>query len=325
MTSSLECESDLVTLAITEEDLTQFRRLDQLISQRLPDISRTFLKKIFEQGLVSCETETLDLRKIPAPGTLITIALPPPIPSDAKPENIALDILYQDDHLVLVNKPAGLVTHPGAGNPAGTLVNAILHHCPDMQREGQRPGIVHRLDKGTSGIMVIAKTRVCHERLVLLFSERKMQRVYQALVLKENILPYGRLEAAIGRHPRHRIKMSTKGRHGRHAVTHYKILKQFPSFSHLELKLETGRTHQIRVHLSELLKAPILRDALYGNKAKEISQIPPSLYHLIADYPHPLLHAGLLGFIHPMTKKELEFSVSPPEVFSKFLDEAHHA
>src|SRR5690606_11341479 len=203
----------------------------------------------------------LSLNKMPAVGTIVSIDVPPPIPLEAKAQNIPLEILFQDEHLAVVNKPAGLVVHPAPGHPDGTLVNAILYHCPDLSGVGGtlRPGIVHRLDKGTSGVMVVAKSQAAHEGLVLLFSKHDIDREYEALVVYEkNRLPKnGRLEASIGRDPKNRQKMAANVR-GKNAITHFSVEKYFSHLAHVKLKLETGRTHQIRVHLSALLQCPIL-------------------------------------------------------------------
>ncbi|MBP9674164.1 MAG: RluA family pseudouridine synthase [Bacteriovoracaceae bacterium] len=311
---------DLIELTITPQDTIAFRRLDQMLARKLPQLSRSFIKKIFTEGLISFSHPSFDeIKKMPPAGTVITIHIPPPPPPDAKPQNIPLEILFQDKYLVIVNKPAGLVTHPGAGNYDGTLVNAILYHCPDMIAEGKRPGIVHRLDKGTSGVMVIAKIRECHEELVTLFAKREIERYYEALVIGTKINPQGRLESFIGRHPNNRLKMATHSSLGKYAVTHYKVLDFFENFSHLELKLETGRTHQIRVHMESLLHHPILCDTLYGNPAEQMKRLPSAIREILSQYPHPLLHAKTLGFIHPMTKERICFTVPAPKPFSEIL------
>ena len=219
-----------------------------------------------------------------------------------------------------------MVVHPAAGNPDGTLVNAILHHCPDLKGIGneKRPGIVHRLDKGTSGVMVIAKTQKCHEGLVELFSTHDIDRLYEAIALGARISPQKTLESEIGRSPNNRLKMSTKVKVGKRALTHMKVLKFFDHFSHVELKLETGRTHQIRVHLSELLNAPILNDPLYGRKNDEKKFFNSTMKSLLKDYEHPFLHAKFLGFIHPITKEKLEFETKAPQIFQDILESLHN-
>lgn len=318
--SSSEIIEDVRTLLVTEEDAEEFKRLDQYLTSKQEDLSRNFIKSLFENGQITAEKK-LKLNKMPSPGTEITIQVPPPPPMNAEPEDIPLPILFEDEELVIVNKPAGLVTHPAPGNYSGTLVNAILHHCPDLKGVGdaKRPGIVHRLDKGTSGIMVVAKTQKCHEGLVKLFSTHDIERVYMALCSGNNLPIAGKLEGPIGRHPNNRLKMAINERNGRDATTHFKTIKQFKGCALVECRLETGRTHQIRVHLASLLRTPLICDATYGNPKQQLTRIMPEVAELIADYPYPLLHAKKLGFIHPITKEELSFEEAPPEPFSKVL------
>lgn len=320
--SSSEIVEDTRNLVITEEDLEEFKRFDQFLTAKCEDLSRNFIKNLYEAGQISSEpTLKLRLNKMPPKGTTINIQVPPPPPMDAEAEDIPLPILFEDEHLVIVNKPAGMVTHPAPGNYTGTLVNAILHHCPDLKGIGdaKRPGIVHRLDKGTSGIMVVAKTQKCHEGLVLLFSNHNIDRVYQALCVGTRYPIVGKLEATIGRHPTNRLKMAVDVKNGRHAVTHYTVLQEFDGCTHIECKLETGRTHQIRVHLSSLMNASIICDSTYGNVKQQFTRIPKVLSEHLKDYPHPLLHARKLGFIHPITNEKLEFELDPPQVFSEAL------
>lgn len=318
-----ELIEDVRSLVVTEQDAVDFKRFDQYLTNKLEDLSRNFIKYLFEDGQITTDSGVkLKLNKMPKPGTEICIQVPPPPPMNAEPEDLPLPILFEDDDLVIVNKPAGMVTHPAPGNYTGTLVNAILHHCPDLRGVGdaKRPGIVHRLDKGTSGIMVVAKSQKCHEGLVQLFSKHDIDRVYQALCVGNKYPVAGRLEGSIGRHPNNRLKMAVNVRNGRDAVTHYKILKEYEGCSHVQCKLETGRTHQIRVHLSSLLRAPLLCDATYGNPNQQKARIPEELGELLKDYPHPLLHARRLAFVHPITGKQVQFEEEPPEFFSKALE-----
>jgi 23S rRNA pseudouridine1911/1915/1917 synthase len=321
-------EEEKLSLLVSEEDLKKFKRLDHFLSNKITNYSRTFLKGLFQMGKIGAENKNtksrvpkLELKKMPPPGTIIYIEIPPPIPIKAKAEDIPLEILYEDDHLVFVNKPAGLVTHPAPGHYTGTLVNAILHHCPNLGRIGnsERPGIVHRLDKGTSGVMVVAKNQKTLEGLIELFSKHDINRVYEALVIGTKLPPKGTLESNIGRHPRHRQKMACNVNNGKEATTYFKALNFFNSFTHMQLKLETGRTHQIRVHLSSLLNAPIICDPLYGNPSQHIQRLG-NQFAFLKNYPHPLLHAKTLGLIHPITKKELSFTVQAPETFNQVLD-----
>lgn len=322
-----QVESDeFSTLTVTEADREKYKRLDQYLADKVDGYSRTFLKNLFlkDQIIVSEDsphTPNLEIKRMPPAGTIIQVLVPPLLPSTALPENIPLEILYEDEHLVFVNKPAGLVTHPAPGNYTGTLVNAILYHCKDIQGIGdqKRPGIVHRLDKGTSGVMVIAKTQACHEGLVLLFSTHDIERVYEALVIKNRCQSYGTIESNIGRDPKNRLKMKSSPTRGKPAITHYKVVEIFEKHLHMEFKLETGRTHQIRVHTSEILKMPIICDSTYGAPNEQMMKLGPAYKEIIGDYPYPFLHAKVLGLVHPITKQKLRFEVPAPELFQKVL------
>ncbi len=309
-----------LSLTISAEDLLQFDRLDLYLVEKTQE-SRSRLKNYFENGLISADI-ALSLKKMPPAGTTIFLQLPEPIPTAAQPENIPLDILYQDEHLLFVNKSAGMVTHPAPGNYTGTLVNAVLYHCPDLQVIGDqvRPGIVHRLDKGTSGVMVVAKNQKCHEGLVKLFSAHSIDRIYHCLAIGAECPVAGTLRSTIGRMPSNRLKMAINVPQGRNAITHYRQLKTMGKIKHFEVTLETGRTHQIRVHLSQLLKQQILMDPLYGNPGLHLSMIPNEWKELLEHYPHPLLHAHTLGLVHPITGEYLKFSAPPPAPFSQLLE-----
>lgn len=316
--------SDWIELIISSDDLAKHKRLDTFLSEKIPHLSRSFIKQLFQKDLISTTSELIkkiELKKMPPEGTVILVEVPPPLPDKAQPEDIPLEILYEDNDLLIVNKEAGMVTHPAPGNWTGTLVNAVLFHCEDLKGMGdtKRPGIVHRLDKGTSGIMVVAKNRKCHEGLVLLFSTHDIIRKYQCLAMGKEFNQGGTLKSMIGRHPQNRLKMSTKARVGKNAITHYKLLEQFGSLGHFEMTLETGRTHQIRVHLTELLKAPILCDPLYGNPKQDLTRVSEECQGIIGDYPYPFLHARVLGFKHPITGQDLYFEAPPPKIFQDLL------
>lgn len=299
---------------VNEDDLS-FDRLDTLLVKRFPQFSRSFLKQLFTNGNIKADKK-LSLSKLPAFGTKIQIQVPFPEDSELKAENIPIEILYEDEYLLFVNKPAGMVVHPAPGHYTGTLVHALLYHCTDLQGIGQvkRPGIVHRLDKGTSGVMVVAKEQKTHEMLVELFREHNLKRQYQALCYKSPMLDSGKIEAKINRHPKNRKKMTSKTNLGKDAVTYYKVLERFKNTSEVELTLETGRTHQIRVHLSERLNCPILNDYTYANVSQHLKNIK-KLKEVILDYEHPFLHAKHLSFKHPKTAKQLSFDVSPPKIY----------
>ncbi len=196
-------------------------------------------------------------------------------------------------------------------------MNAILYHCPDLKGIGaeKRPGIVHRLDMGTSGVMVVAKNQATHEGLVALFSAHDIERRYEALVAGHIKDLSGTIKSNIGRHPTNRLKMAANVKIGKTAVTHFKVLTKFVAATHVELKLETGRTHQIRVHMAQLLHTPVLCDPLYGSLVNHLNRLPKSLAEKLKEYPYQLLHAKELGFIHPITKKKLHFNAPPPDIF----------
>jgi 23S rRNA pseudouridine1911/1915/1917 synthase len=309
------------TVTITEEDRAEFKRLDVYLAQKLPQFSRSTIKRLFEDEDISSEIK-LTLNKMPPAGTVIEVEVPPPVPSDLIAENIPLEILFEDKHLIIINKPAGLVVHPAPGHYTGTLVNAILFHCPDLKGIGaeKRPGIVHRLDMGTSGVMVVAKDQATHEGLVSLFSVHDIERKYEALVGGQPAVHSGTITSTIGRHPTNRHKMAANVKNGKKAVTHYKTIKQYNGAAHMELRLQTGRTHQIRVHMSQILHTPVLCDPVYGGSDSHLKRAPASVRQDLIDYPFQLLHAKELGFIHPITKEKLHFTAPPPEIFQKALE-----
>lgn len=313
-------EESFIQFTITEEDLTQYKRLDVYLSKKLPDLSRSLIKKLYEDGHFKSESK-IELKRMPKVGTIIQYQPGEPAPCNIIPEDIPLEILFEDEYLIIVNKPAGMVTHPAPGNYTGTLVNAIVHHCPDLKGIGneKRPGIVHRLDKGTSGVMVIAKEQKTHNGLVELFSSHDIDRKYEAICLGARLPSEQTLEAPIGRSPHNRLKMAINVNNAKEAITHFKALEFFDKFTHVELKLETGRTHQIRVHLSSLLNAPILNDHTYGRIKEQSHFLNSQLKKLLKDYEHPFLHAKILGFIHPITKAKLFFEKEPPQLFQAVL------
>ncbi|MBF0207335.1 MAG: RluA family pseudouridine synthase [Oligoflexia bacterium] len=362
-------EGTTTVIKIEEADIHSYRRLDQLLADKL-NLSRSFVKKIFEakhievtrskSGSSNFANITLSLSKIPAAGTVLEILVPSPIPCEAGPENIPLDILYEDEHLLIINKPAGMVVHPAPGHYRGTLVNALLHHCPQLSGIGgvTRPGIVHRLDIGTTGVMVAAKTAIAHEELICMFAQHQVEKIYEAIVLtsvhttnesakngetSEACTPLGKssqgkIVTQIGRHPQNRLKMAVlKSEHatqkGKEAITNYQVITKFSGqLYHLQLRIETGRTHQIRVHLSSVLKAPILMDALYGKPQDQLERLRtnalkanavnvPAIIELLQDYPYPLLHSRTLGLTHPITKKYLQVKAAYPSIFSRLLVE----
>jgi 23S rRNA pseudouridine1911/1915/1917 synthase len=320
--------TDEIIIAVTADDRENFKRLDVYLADKISHFSRNFLQNLFHSGQITLDEDSpnqaqkLELKKMPPVGTIINVDIPPPIPCEAGAENIPLEILFEDEHLVIINKPQGLVTHPAPGNYTGTLVNAILYHCPDLKGVGdqRRPGIVHRLDKDTSGVMVVAKDHKTHEGLVELFSKHDIERYYECLCNGKFPLLSGKLEGKIGRHPHNRLKMACPIASGKNAITFFKVLKQYDQAAHIELKLETGRTHQIRVHLSSLLHRSILCDPVYANIPEQLKFLSPPVQKLLAGYNKQMLHAKTLGFIHPITKQKLHFTAKPPEIFLQTME-----
>lgn len=278
------------------------RRLDHFLAAMLPDDSRSRLQSLIRQGHVLLNGEKARPSEPVRPGDKVDLFRPAATPCPtAAPEDIALDILQEDDAIIVINKPAGLVVHPGAGNLNGTLVSALLHHCDHLSGIGgvERPGIVHRLDKETSGCMVVAKTDAAHRSLSAQFADRTVQKTYLALVAGCPKQPAGIIDAPITRHPVHRQKMAVRER-GRPAVTEYRVLAKTSTTSLVECHPRTGRTHQVRVHLRHL-GCPILGDPLYGKRG---------------DYSRHYLHAWKLEFQHPTTGKTLIFEAPPPPEFT---------
>lgn len=285
-------------------------RIDKFLSDVMPDFSRSFIQKLIKDGHVIINEKTVKPNFKPAKGEQICVLIPKPEDPDIIPENIPLDILYEDDEILIVNKPKGMVVHPAPGHYSGTLVNAVMFHCKDKLsgiNGVMRPGIVHRIDMDTTGSLVICKTDHAHQVLAERLKSHDITRKYHAIVhgnLKED---EGTINAPIGRHPQDRKKMSTKSRQGREAVTHYKVLKRFGNYTYIECQLETGRTHQIRVHMASI-GHPILGDAVYGP-----AKCPFKLQG-------QTLHAKVLGFIHPSTGKYVEFDAPLPPYFEELLE-----
>lgn len=310
------------SFTVTAEDRAAYRRLDLYLAAKISDLSRTTIKRLFEDdNITAADGVSLSLSKMPAPGTEIEVEVPPPIETSLRPQNIPLEILFEDEHLIILVKPAGLCVHPAPGHPDGTLVNALLYHVKDLQGIGgeTRPGIVHRLDLGTSGVMVAAKHQLAHEALVQLFSKHDIEREYQAIVWGRPTSHQGRIESFIGRMPHQRQKMSCQVRAGKKAITDYKVLESGAGLSHVSCRLYTGRTHQIRVHMAQALQTPVLCDPLYADVSRQIARASVELRGLIESYPHQLLHAKVLGFKHPMTGAQLRFEASAPALFSAVL------
>lgn len=292
---------------VTEED--QGERLDKYLSGLLPDVSRSFIQKLLKQQQVTVNDNTVKANYVIRENDAVSIHVPEAVEPEIIPEDIPLDILYEDNDVLVVNKPKNMVVHPAPGHYSGTLVNAVMYHCKDNLSGINgvlRPGIVHRIDKDTTGSLIICKNDTAHNSLAAQLKEHSIRRKYLAIVhgiLKED---EGVINAPIGRNPNDRLKMAVNYKNGKEAVTHYKVLQRLNNYTFVECVLETGRTHQIRVHMASI-QHPLLGDALYGP----------------AKCPYKLegqtLHAQILGFIHPTTGKYIEVCAPLPEYFEKLL------
>ena len=285
-------------------------RIDVFTAQAA-DVTRSRAAKLIEDGYVLIDGKTASKNDKLNNGSKVTVTLPDPVSYDVKPENIPLDIVYEDEDLLVVNKPKGMVVHPAAGNFEGTLVNALMYHCKESLsgiNGVMRPGIVHRIDKNTSGLLIVAKNDFSHNILAKQIKEHSFTREYEAVVYGNLKNDTGIINAPIGRHPVKRKQMAVVKSGGRNAVTEYTVLERFGNFTHIRLKLQTGRTHQIRVHMASI-GHPVAGDDVYGPKK------------IITSLSGQCLHARKIGFIHPKTNEYMEFSSDLPEYFVKFLKE----
>ncbi|MGH6866612.1 MAG: RluA family pseudouridine synthase [Methyloceanibacter sp.] len=311
------------------------QRLDRFLSVRLPQLSRTRVQALIKDGQVTLSGATIeDVKYRVKPSDCFEIAVPEAVEAALKGEAIPLEIVYEDDSLIVIDKPAGLVVHPGAGQPEGTLVNALIAHCgKSLSGIGgvARPGIVHRLDQNTSGLMVIAKTDQAHRALAEQFADHgrtgELERGYLALVWGVPPRPHGRIDAPLGRHPASRTKMAVLPGKGREAVTHWRVLETFggegneaPIVSLLECRLETGRTHQVRVHLAHI-GHPLIGDPLYGQGFKtKLRKLPEPLRNKVAQLDRQALHAAKLAFVHPKSGTLLDFNSALPRELAEIAD-----
>ena len=283
-------------------------RLDKFISSNEEfDLTRTAVQNLITEGMITVNGKKIAKNYVLSGGETVSVEIPEPVVLDVLPENIPIDIVYEDDYLLVVNKPKGMVVHPAAGNYTGTLVNALMYHCKDRLSSINgviRPGIVHRIDKNTSGLLIVAKTDSAHLGLAEQIKEHSFTREYETIIMGRMKEYKGTIDAPIGRHHIDRKKMCVTDKNSKNAVTHYEVLEEFREHSYLKLRLETGRTHQIRVHLSYVGHA-VLGDDVYGKPVK--------------DYEGQCLHARKIGFVHPITNEYLEFSSDLPDYFEEQL------
>lgn len=298
---------ETIVLITTEADAGT--RLDKYLSLQLSEVTRSFLQKLIKGGYVKVEEQSVKANYKLKPDQTISVTIPPPKETEILPENIPLDILYEDEDLLVVNKPKNMVVHPSAGHYSGTLVNAVMYHCKDSLsgiNGAIRPGIVHRIDKDTTGSLIVCKNDESHLFIAEQIKEHSIKRIYRGIVsgyLKEQ---ESSIKGNIGRHPTDRKKMAILTDGGKYAITHYKVLEQWKNASYMEFCLETGRTHQIRVHMAGI-GHPLLGDTVYGN--------PKNPYKLNGQ----ALHAMTIGFVHPRTREYLEISAPLPDYFEGLI------
>jgi 23S rRNA pseudouridine1911/1915/1917 synthase len=291
------------------------RRLDQVLAGLLPDYSRTRIKEWIEAGNVAVDGRRLKPKDKLLGGEKVELRAELQAEVPLSPEKIALDIVHKDKHVFVVNKPAGLVVHPGAGNSAGTLQNALLNLDSKLESL-PRAGIVHRLDKDTSGLMVVARTLAAHTALTRMIEAHEVERHYEAICMGV-MTAGGTINAPIDRHPTDRVKMAIRSS-GREAVTHYRVIKRFRAHTHVRVQLETGRTHQIRLHLSHI-KYPIVGDRVYGGRLSMPKGASAELQDALRSFPRQALHAAQLDFVHPVSEKELSFAAPLPKDMTTLL------
>lgn len=286
-------------------------RIDLVLAAALEETSRSFIQKLFEKEKIRVNGKICDAKKYKVKkGDWIQVVIPEPEVLSVEAEDIPLDIVYEDEDVLVVHKPKGMVVHPAVGNYTGTLVNAIMYHCGDRLSSINgviRPGIVHRIDKDTSGLLMIAKNDAAHESLSKQLSEHSITRKYRALVYNNFKEDEGTVNAPIGRDPKNRLRQAVTMQNSKHAVTHYRVLERFGAYTLIEAELETGRTHQIRVHMAHL-KHPLVGDVVYGPRKHTIK------------VDGQMLHAKVLGFVHPRTGQYMEFDSELPEYFEEILN-----
>ena len=298
---------DIINLTTDENNSGE--RIDKFLSDMLSSYSRSYVQKLISDSLVLVDNKNIKSNYKLRAGDAITIYIPVPRELEVTPENIPLDIIYEDDDIIVINKPKGMVVHPAAGNYDGTLVNALLYHCGDSLSGINgvlRPGIVHRIDKDTSGLLIVAKNDFAHRSLAEQIKEHSFTREYESIVFGNLKNDSGTVDAPIGRNPKDRKKMCVTEKNSKNAVTHYSVITRYKGYTHIKCKLETGRTHQIRVHMA-YIGHPVSGDKVYGIKSERV------------DFEGQCLHARKIGFIHPKTNEYIEFTSELPDYFKKYL------
>lgn len=296
-------------IIFTADEALAGMRIDKALSAKAEGYTRSHIQSVLSDGGVKVNGKTVSKSYKLSPGDEVVFTVPEPTLLSAEPEDIPLDIVYEDSDLLVVNKPRGMVVHPAPGNESGTLVNALMYHCKGSLSGINgviRPGIVHRIDKDTSGLLIVAKNDFSHEKLALQIKDHSFKRQYRAVVHGNIKDDFGTVDAPIGRSTKDRKKMCVTDKNSRHAVTHYEVLDRFDSFTYIKVTLETGRTHQIRVHMS-YIGHPVAGDPVYGPK------------NGVTKLNGQCLHAGLIGFIHPRDGRYMEFESDLPDYFTAFL------
>lgn len=308
-TLALADEIDVDVYIVSDDD--EDSRLDFYIASQYRDISRSYIQKFIKEDRIRVNSKIEKASYKVKTGDKIEVNMPEPQALEIEPQDIGIDIVYEDDYLMVVNKQQGMVVHPAPGNPDRTLVNAVLFHCGDRLSSINgviRPGIVHRIDKNTSGLLVIAKDNQTHQGLSDQFKVHSITREYEMICIGNVEWQEKTIDGPIGRNPKDRMKMAIVKTNGKRAVTHFRLVENYDGYSHLSARLETGRTHQIRVHISSINR-PILGDNLYGYKVKKFAKLEGQC-----------LHARKLGFIHPISGKYMEFDSDLPEYFEDVLN-----
>jgi 23S rRNA pseudouridine1911/1915/1917 synthase len=301
-------------------------RIDKYLSTVNEQLSRSYIQKLLKSGLVLVDGKPVKASYQVEEGEVISLDIPEAVEPEIEPEDMDLDILYEDKDVILINKPKGMVVHPAAGHYSHTLVNGLMYHCKD-QLSGingvMRPGIVHRIDMDTTGVIIACKNDMAHNSIAAQLKEHSITRRYQAIVhgvLKDDT---GTIDAPIGRHPTDRKKMSINYNHGKNAVTHYKVLKRFRQYTHVECRLETGRTHQIRVHMKHIGHV-LFNDERYGGheilKGTHFSKYKQFVNNCFDTCPRQALHAMTLGFVHPVTGEEMYFTSELPDDMTRLIE-----